>query len=188
MDDKIPVHGNSYASSAHEFSLESIFKRREDLCEHSVHTHFPKDRNCEIWQRTKITRAPCRRRIGGAVPRAVNFGDLIKADHKVLSDYCESRNKSSIRSRGAGSSDSMDPSVSVQKQNFTKNQEELAKVPGTRKETKSHLHWQFLRIRKSLWRSFMESLHVYTPQIGGLLQEQCAELKKVLLLYCCNRV
>ena len=45
-----------------------------------------------ICQRTKITRAPCRRRIGGAVPRAANFGDLITADHKVLSDNCESRN------------------------------------------------------------------------------------------------
>ena len=42
--------------------------------------------------RTKITRAPCRRRKGEAVPRAANFGDLITADHKVLSDNCESRN------------------------------------------------------------------------------------------------
>ena len=40
----------------------------------------------------KITRAPCRRRNGGAVLRAENFGDLITADHKVLSDNCESRN------------------------------------------------------------------------------------------------
>ena len=45
-----------------------------------------------ICQRTKITRAPCRRSIGEAVPRAANFGDLITADHKVLSDNCESRN------------------------------------------------------------------------------------------------
>ena len=51
-----------------------------------------KTQNCEICQRTKITRAPCRRRIGGAVPRAENFGDLITADHKVLSEGCESRN------------------------------------------------------------------------------------------------
>ena len=35
---------------------------------------------------------PCRRRNGEAVPRAANFGDLITADHKVLSDNCESRN------------------------------------------------------------------------------------------------
>ena len=51
-----------------------------------------KDPNCEICQRTKITRAPCRRRSGGAVPRAENFGDLITAYHKVLSENCESRN------------------------------------------------------------------------------------------------
>ena len=55
-------------------------------------SHFPKDRNCKICQRTKITRAPCRRRNGGAVPRAEIFGDLITADHKVLSENCESRN------------------------------------------------------------------------------------------------
>ena len=40
---------------------------------HCAHTHFPEDRNCEICQRTKITRAPCKRRNGGAVPRAENF-------------------------------------------------------------------------------------------------------------------
>ena len=92
VDDEIPVHGDSHASSSHEASLEPMFKRREDLCKYSVKTHFPKDRNCEICQRTKIARAPCRRRNGGDVLRAENFGDLITADHKVLSDDCESRN------------------------------------------------------------------------------------------------
>ena len=82
----------SHASSSHEVSLEPIIKRREDLGKHSVENHFLKDRNCEICQRTKITRAPCRRRNGGAVPRAEIFGDLITADHKVLSENCESRN------------------------------------------------------------------------------------------------
>ena len=37
-------------------------------------------------------KGPCRRRNGGAVPRAENFGDLITADHKFLCDSCESRN------------------------------------------------------------------------------------------------
>ena len=92
VDDEIPLHGGSHASSSHEASLEPTTKRREDLGKHSVYTHFPKDRNCEICKRTKITRAPCRRRNSGAVPRAENFGDLITADHKVLSDKCESRN------------------------------------------------------------------------------------------------
>ena len=82
----------SHASSSREVSSEPTTKRREDLGKHSVYTHFPKDRNCEICKRTKITRAPGRRRNGGAVPRAEKFSDLITADHKVLSDNCESRN------------------------------------------------------------------------------------------------
>ena len=49
-------------------------------------THFPKDRNCDIFLRTKITTAPCRRRTGEALPRAENFGDLITADHKILNE------------------------------------------------------------------------------------------------------
>ena len=65
VDDEIPLQGGSHASSSHEASLEPITKRREDLGKHNVHTHFPKDRNCEICKRTKITRAPCRRRNGG---------------------------------------------------------------------------------------------------------------------------
>ena len=92
VDDEIPVHRDSHAISSHEVSLEPTTKGREDLGKHSVYTHFPKDRNCEICKRTKITRAPCRRRNGEAVLRAANFGDLITADHKVFSDNCESRN------------------------------------------------------------------------------------------------
>ena len=68
VDDEIPVQGGSHASSSHEASLEPITKRREDLGKHSVYTRFPKDRNCEICKRTKITRAPCRRRMGEGVP------------------------------------------------------------------------------------------------------------------------
>ena len=89
VDDEIPLQGGSHASSSHEASLEPTTKRREDLGKHNVHAHFPKDRNCEICKRTKITRAPCRTRNGEAVPRAENVGDLITADHKVLSDNCD---------------------------------------------------------------------------------------------------
>ena len=42
--------------------------------------------------------------------------------------------QSPLCSRGAESSHPMDPGVSVQKQNFTRNPEKLAVVPGTRKE------------------------------------------------------
>ena len=59
---------------------------------YSIYTHFPKDRNCEVCLRSKITRAPCRRRAGEAVLRAEMFGDLMTADHKALREGCESRN------------------------------------------------------------------------------------------------
>ena len=90
MDERVPEHRDSHASSSREPSLEPM--RSVDLGMHSVYTHFPKDRNCEICQREKIARAPCRRRIDGVVSRAENFDDLITADHKVLSEGCESRN------------------------------------------------------------------------------------------------
>ena len=74
VDDEIPLQGGSHASSSHEVSSEPTTKRREDLSKHNVHTHFPQDRNCEICQKTKDTRDPCRRRNVGAELRAENFG------------------------------------------------------------------------------------------------------------------
>ena len=58
VDDEILEHGDSHASSSHELSLEPKPARREDLCKHSVYTHFPKDRHCEICQRTKKSQGP----------------------------------------------------------------------------------------------------------------------------------
>ena len=106
VDDEVPELRDSHASSSREVSLEPTFK-------HSVYTHFPEDRNCEICQRTKITRAPCRRRNGGAVLREEIFGDLITADHKVLSENCESRNNHRYAVVVQGLGHSMDPVVSV---------------------------------------------------------------------------
>ena len=87
MDDEIP-HTETHTPVLPIKSVqEPIFKRRT-----SAYTHFPKDRNCKICQRTKFTIVPCRRRNGGAVPRAEYFGDFVTADLKVLSENCESRN------------------------------------------------------------------------------------------------
>ena len=132
VDDEIPEHGDSHASSSHEVSLEPTFKRREDLGKHSVYTHFPKDRNCEICQRTKITRAPCRRRNGGAVPRAENFGDLITADHKVLSKKCESRNNHRYAVVVQHLATQWIQAYPCKTKTFTRNPEKLEKVLGAR--------------------------------------------------------
>ena len=42
VDDRVPEHRDSHASSSHEPSLEPM--RSVDLGKHSFHTHFPKDR------------------------------------------------------------------------------------------------------------------------------------------------
>ena len=63
-------------------------------------------------------------------------GSHASSSHEVL----RISKQSSICNRGAGSSHSMDPGVSVPNKNFTGNPVKLARVPGTREETKSHLH------------------------------------------------
>ena len=80
------------ASSCHELPMESRAKVKPGSGKNSVYTHFPKDPNCDICLKTKISRSSCRRRAGTLVPRADNFGDLITADYKILSEESESRN------------------------------------------------------------------------------------------------
>ena len=130
MDDRVPEHRDSHASSSHEPSLEPV--RRVDLGKHSVYTHFPKDRNCEICQRTKITRAPCRRRTGRVVPRAENFGDLVTADHKIVSEGCESRNNHRYVVVVQDLATQWIQSYPCKTKTSQETQKELAKVPGAR--------------------------------------------------------
>ena len=88
-----PEQGSQDTSkSSHELPMEPRAKVEPGSGKHSVYTHFPKDPNCDICLKTKITRASCRRRTGTVVPRAEHFGDLITADHKILSKESESRN------------------------------------------------------------------------------------------------
>ena len=54
VDDRVLEHRDSHASSSHGSSLEHTPARSADLGQHSVETHFPKDRNCEICKRTTL--------------------------------------------------------------------------------------------------------------------------------------
>ena len=71
------------SSSSHEPPMEPRAFVEPGSGTHSVFTHFPKDTNCGICLKTKITRASCRRRAGTVVPSAEHFGDF---------DYCRSQN------------------------------------------------------------------------------------------------
>ena len=88
VDESVPEHRHA-SSSSYELPLES--RAKVVPSQHNIFTHFPKDQNCDIGLRTKITRASCWTRIGDAALRAENCGDFITADHKILSEACESR-------------------------------------------------------------------------------------------------
>ena len=105
---------------------------------HSVHTHIPKDPNCDICLKTKIVRASCTRRAGTVVPRAERFGDLITVDHKALSEESESRNNH----RYAVAQDVATQWIQSYpcKQIFPGDPEEPNEVPGADEETKSDVH------------------------------------------------
>ena len=142
-------------------------------------THFFKDRNCEICKRTKITRVPCRRRKGEAVPRADNFGDLITNSRpQGPKRQLRVSKQSSIRSRGTGSSYSMDPGVSVQKQNFTRNPEKLAKSSwnprGNQKSFTLTIPWNSAKLVK-IFPGIIARLHHIDRRPTVLPKEQCAE-------------
>ena len=86
VDDEVPEHKDSHASSSHEVSLEPTSKRREDLGKHNVHIHFPQRPKLRDLQKDQNYKGPhAGRRNGEAVPHTEKFGDLITADHKVLS-------------------------------------------------------------------------------------------------------
>ena len=152
VDDRVPECRDSHA-------LEPKPARSADLGKHSVYTHFPKDRNCEIRKRTKITRAPCRRRIGGAVLGAEHVGDLITADHKVLSEGCESRNN---------------PRYAF----VVQDTKELAKVfwsqIGSLKLFTLTIPWNLAKLVK-IFPGIIARLHHTDRRLMVLQKEQCAE-------------
>ena len=80
-----PAHISQDSDSEYSAKVGTMSRKQ------SIFTHFPKDRNCDVCSRTKMTKASCRRRNGEAPPRAEKFGDSTSANHKVLDEGCESR-------------------------------------------------------------------------------------------------
>ena len=80
------------------------------------------------------------------MPNAEQFGDLIPADHKVLSEGCESRNTHRYAVVVQDLATQWIQSYPCKNKNFSGIAEEPTEVPGGDKETKSHLHRQFPRI------------------------------------------
>ena len=147
---------------------------------HSIHTHFPKDQNCEVCERTQITRAPCRRRNGEPVFRAEKFGYMITADHKVLNEGCESRNNHRN-------------SVVVQdlqfngfnliraKQTLLRRRKRVSESSwsqrGSQKSFVLTTHWNWRKLVKT-YHGIIVLQHSIDPRRMELPKEQCAEEKE----------
>ena len=126
VDDAVPEHRDSHASSFHEVSLQPTSTM--------LKLTSPK---------TEIARSARGPKLQG--PRAedalaelylvLKFWWLDNSRPQGPKRQLRVSKQSSIRSRGAGSGHPMDPGVSVQNKNFSGNPEKLAKVPGTREES-----------------------------------------------------
>ena len=153
------------ASSSHEVSLEPTFQRRED--------------SCEICQEDKNYKGPVQK-TQWRKPYLVL---------KILVTWLQQITKFSVKvvnletnhryaGRGAGFSHSNGSKRIRAKQNFRRNPEKLAKVPGTREETKSHLHWPIPRNSAKpvkIFPGIIARLHHTDRRLMVLLKEQCAE-------------
>ena len=82
VDKSVPAQRNAPASSSRESVSESRGRVISD--KHSTHTHFPKDRNYDIWVRSKITRNSLQKTHWHSRTTSRKIGDLITAERKVL--------------------------------------------------------------------------------------------------------
>ena len=87
LETHVPAHPSEREISDSQGDASKVETQKR---KHSIYTHVPSDRNCDICLRNKITRVG--RGNEGSIPRAARFGDLITADHKVLNGRSDSRN------------------------------------------------------------------------------------------------
>ena len=93
MDDRVPEHRDSHASSCYESSLEPTPARSADLGKHSI--FILTFRKTEIARSARGPKSQGRRAEDAFVESyfmQIIFDDLITADHKIVSEGCESRN------------------------------------------------------------------------------------------------
>ena len=132
----------------------------------------------EICKRTKITRAPCRRRNGEAAPLAEKFGDLITADHKVLSDNCESRNNHRYAVVVQDLATQWIQAYPCKKKKTHKKPREACKSSwnprGNQKSFTLTIPWNSAKLVK-ISPGIIARLHHTEQKPMGLLEEQCAE-------------
>ena len=183
VDENVPEHRDA-SSSSYELLVEP--RAKVVASKHNIYILCPKDPNCDVCLRTKITRAYCRRRTGTVVPRAEIFGDLITADHKVLGDDIIIdtlwRYKTWLLSGY---------NLTHVKRKLLRKPREACKGswsrPGNPKSFTLTIPWNLANLVKNFLGIIVRE-HRTNQRRMGLLREQCAESRKRHVPYCCNQV
>ena len=154
-----PAHISQDSDSQHPSKVATKSRK------HSIFTYLPKDRDCDVCLRTKITRTPCRRRTGEALSRAEKFGDLTTANHKVFNEGGESR----ANHRNAVVVKDLATQWIQLYPCKTKSSHETAKILflilGTVASTESYMYRQLDGLWESMCGFIMESPHFNTSSI-----------------------
>ena len=187
VDKSVPEHRDA-SSSSHQLPSEPRAKVVSG--KHSIFIHFYEDRNWDICLRTKIRRASCTKRTGTVVPRAEIFGDLITADHKVLSDNCESRNNHRYAVVVQDLTTQWTQPYPCKTKTSQETERRLQKfLEPTRKPKVIHTdNSQILANLVKIFPGIVLRQHPTDRKLMGLMREQYAEWKKVRLQYCCNQI
>ena len=150
VDERVPDHRDSHASSCHKSSLE--MERKVVSGKHSIYTHFPKDRNCKICERTDNFKGSVQKTCWWSRTSCRKSWWLDNSRSQSSQRRMWISKQSPMCSRGQRLGYSMDSVIFVQDKNFSGNWKELAKVLGADSETRNYLHWQFLGVWQDLWR------------------------------------
>ena len=157
---------------------------------HRIFIHFPKDRNCEVCLRTKITTAHCRRRTGEALLRAEKFGDLITADHKVFNEEGESRNNQLYAVVTQDLATQWVQSYPCKTKTSQETDKSLRKFFSSRHRSQKsftlRIHWSLDHSVKSC-HGISRTFTFIDPRLTALLIERYEEEKKKLQPCCYNQ-
>ena len=143
-------------------SYEVVTKSRK----HSIETHFPKDRNCDVCL-NQNDKGFLQKTTGKTWPRAEKFGDMITADHSLRRRMWIKRH-SLARCRGARSCHSMGSILSVKNKRFTWDGKKFVEILGAVAKTESCIKRQLDGIWESMWSFIMDSPHFNTSSIRDM--------------------
>ena len=154
---------------------------------HSMFTHFPKDRNCDICLRTKNFKGFLQETYWYSRGQSGKFGDLITADHKVLSEGSESRHSHRYAVVVQDLATQWIQSYPCKTKTSWETEKSSQKFLEPTRKPKVNFHWNLANLVKTL-PGIIVRQHRTDRKLMRLLREQCAESRKGHLRYCCNQV